>query len=199
MCVCVYFLGAVLITLEPYRRKRDSPKLRLLKGRLAAKLASKAHDAARPADLRAPEQFGLPYRLQGLSGASLARTAVASLKKKNADCNYISELCNAAEHESGNQMSWVTKTLGGRSTEKRFHQFFSRSLPRVSTIMLPLVTSRKKKTAVIKPCRILVELQNLFILILKPEAPTDEVHWAQSKASFFQALICHGCRGGPGS
>ena len=108
MCVCVrvfsrccsYYTGAL----------SHSPKLRLLKGRLAAKLASKAHDAARPADLRVPEQFGLPYRLQGLSGASLARTAVASLKKKNADCNYISELCNAAEHESGNQMSWVTKS-----------------------------------------------------------------------------------------
>ncbi|CAE7795013.1 unnamed protein product [Symbiodinium sp. CCMP2592] len=107
-------------------RKRDSPKIRVLKRRLAAKLASKAHDAERPADLRVPGQFGLPYRLQGLAGAALARTAVASLKKKNADCNYISELCNAAEHESGNQMSWVTKMLGGRSTEKRFHQFFSR-------------------------------------------------------------------------
>ena len=153
-----------------------------------------------------PEKFGLPYRLQGLAGASLARTAVASLKKKGADCNYISEICNAAEHESGNQMSWVTKALASRNTEKRFHQFFSKSLPKVSTIVLPLVTSKKKKTVVLKPCRIFVQLRAL--LVLNPEAqkplpisywgsiqgivlPSSYMSWLQKRPWILQA-ICFG-------
>ena len=117
-----------------------------------------------------PEQEALPYRLQSLANASLSNTAVAALQKKNADVNWISDLCSAAETESGNNMHWITKKLAGRKTERRFHEFFARSLPKISRIKLPLLLSKKKKVVAERPCRDLFKLpsSNVDTLNRKP-------------------------------
>ena len=67
-------------------------------------------------------------------------------KKKNADVNHLSELCSAAEHESGGAMKLGTKQLAKRKTERRVFQFFARGLPKVTWLYLPLVMNRKKNS-----------------------------------------------------
>ena len=108
-------------------------------------------------------QHGLPYRLENLASASLARTAVSALKKKGADVNFISDLCGAAEDESTGNMHWVTKKLAQRKTERRFHQFFSRSLPKVTKLKLPLLVNKKKKLVAMKTCSTSVEYEIFFV------------------------------------
>ena len=110
-------------------------------------------------------QHGLPYRLQNLASASLARTAVSSLKKKGADVNFISELCGAAEDESAGSMHWLTKKLAERKTERRFHQFFSRSLPKVTKLKLPLLLNKKKKLVAMRTCSKFVRHENFFLML----------------------------------
>ena len=108
---------------------------------------------ARPTELdpeRVPKRQGLPYRLQSLAEADLANVVVSGLQKKQSDVNFISEVCGAAQRESGGRMEWITGKLARRRTEKRFHQLFARSLPRVSKIDLPIVLSRKKKRVAMK-------------------------------------------------
>ena len=84
--------------------------------------------------------------------SDLAATALSGLQKKNADMSYVAELCSAAERESAGHMKLGTKQLAKRKTEHRFHQFFSRGFPKVSTVMLPLLVCKKTKKVAVRPC-----------------------------------------------
>ena len=148
---CIYRFPLLLC------HRRRSAQFRSLKKKVELKSSSLANPPSLP-----NLQYGLPYRLESLSSASLARTAVSALKKKGADVNFISDLCGAAEDESAGNMHWVTKKLAKRKTERRFHQFFSRSLPKVTKLNLPLLLNKKKKLVATRPCSKLVEHEKAF-------------------------------------
>ena len=177
-----------------YRRRSTAPRLLKLRRRVDAKNVSSSVSLD---NLYVPEQDSLPYRLQSLANASLSSTAVAALQKKGADVNWISDLCAAAENESAGNMHWVTKKLAGRKTERRFHQFFSRTLPKVSTVPLPLVLSKKRKLVAERPCSDLSKLPSSKVEINISRFPHNPT-CCQLKVSSFRALTYRGWRNGLG-
>ena len=146
---CVRQFCSVHVT--AYGRKRESQSKKDLKRELQRTSASDIKQFEEEYR-RAPEQYQLPCRLANLEDAELASVAVSALQKKCTDVNWLSDVFSAAQKESGGRMKVATCQLAGRRTEKRFHQWFSRSLPKVSRIKLPLVVSKKKKKVLMKPC-----------------------------------------------
>ena len=65
----------------------------------------------------------------------------------------MNKLCAAANCESSGKMKLATRLLANRKTERRLHAYFSRSLPKVSSIKLPLLVNRKKKLVRQVSCR----------------------------------------------
>ena len=59
-------------------------------------------------------------------------------------------------------IDWLTKKLAERKTERRFHQFFSRSLPTVTKLKLPLLLNKKKKLVAMRTCSKFVRHENFF-------------------------------------
>ena len=126
---------------EPRKTKNKSARIAALDRELRKRKWQGPPEAC-PREL---EQDGLSYRVHNVVNAEFVSKAMAGLQKKGADISYISELCSAAEAESGHKMKQGTKDLARRKTERRFHQFFGRSLPKVSSLEIPLLVSKKKK------------------------------------------------------
>ena len=82
-----------------------------------------------------------------------ASTVMSGLQKKGADVNFVNKLCAAANSESSGKMKLATRLLANRKTERRLHAYFSRSLPKVSSIKLPLLVNKKKKLVRQVSCR----------------------------------------------
>ena len=109
---------------------------------------------------------GLDFRIHTVLSSDLAATALSSLQKKNADMNYVSKLCAAADRESEGSMKSGTKQIAQRKTERRFHQFFGRSCPKVRQISVPLVRCKKTKKVEQQSCSAEADLGfiNVFVL-----------------------------------
>ena len=113
----------------------------------------KQRDDASQVRVRKLDENSLPFRLGSLSQAALPQLAIErGLQKKGADLGYVAEICAAANQEAKNGMSELTQKLSRRSTERTFHKFWSRDLPRVSKLALPVVLSRQKKKVAFKKC-----------------------------------------------
>ena len=141
----VYVLCALI---QVPRKKRKSQTI----AALDRELQKRKWQGQAEAHPRALEQDGLSYRSNNVVGSELGSKAMAGLQKKAADMSYISELCSAAEAESGHRMKQGTKDLAGRKTERRVHQFFGRSFPKVSSLEVPLLVSKKKKKVATVKC-----------------------------------------------
>ena len=72
-------------------------------------------------------------------------TIQKGLQKKSADISFLAEVCSAADTESGGRMTSITQKLMKRSREFAFHQYWSRSLPKVSKLELPVIFSKPKR------------------------------------------------------
>ena len=109
---------------------------------------------------------GLDFRIHTVLSSDLAATALSSLQKKNADMNYVSKLCAAADRESEGSMKSGTKQIAQRKTERRFHQFFGRSCPKVRQISVPLVRCKKTNKVEQQSCSAEADLGfiNVFVL-----------------------------------
>ena len=133
-------------------RRRHPPAGRRSRAiiRLQKRLRTSWRDAPEPKIAELP-RAEMPYRMAQLMAAPLASTAVRGLMDKSAHLQRVAELCAAGEEESGN-MRCITKVLGKRPKERRFHSYFARSLPKITKIKLPFIMNKKKKIVVQKPC-----------------------------------------------
>ena len=134
-----------------------NPKLHSRRARsLAARVqrgAWKHGPSELPTRKRKFDECGLPYRLETLKGASLSNLTIRKgLQKKNADVKFLAEVFSAANTESGQRMSSTTRKLMRRGRESSFHRYFARSLPKVSSIDIPILVSKQKKRVGIRKC-----------------------------------------------
>ena len=90
-------------------------------------------------------------------------TIQKGLQKKNADISFLAEVCSAADTESGGMMTSITQKLMKRSREFAFHQYWSRSLPKVSKLELPVIFSKQKRKVGLRKCS--VSAVCLFVFI----------------------------------
>ena len=106
-------------------------------------------------NLRKFNDSELSYRLQSLQDAPLPQVTIQKgLQKKNADVSFLAEVCSAADTESGGRMASITQKLMKRARESAFHQFWSRSLPKVSKLELPVIFSKQKRKVGLRKCSV---------------------------------------------
>ena len=157
--------GRIFFILELARNA--VPKLQSRRARILASRVQRGAWRHAPAEIqirkRKLDESGLPYRLEELKAAPLpSLTIQKGLQQKNADVKFLSEVFNAANMESGKGMSKVTQRLIGRGRESAFHRYWSRSLPKVSSVDIPILLSKQKKRVGIRKCSSSVAASRLF-------------------------------------
>ena len=150
--------GRIFFILELARNA--VPKLQSRRARILASRVQRGAWRHAPAEIQIRKR---KLDESGLKAAPLpSLTIQRGLQKKNADVKFLSEVFNAANMESGKRMSKVTQRLIGRGRESACHRYWSRSLPKVSSVDIPILLSKQKKRVGIRKCSSSVAASRLF-------------------------------------